>query len=94
MAEVKSMIHPVIKFQSDRLSAKRNEKAEMITNYSPQEYSLLVSGDKLDQISSMIVSKNMEEIEDLNPVLMLTMGLAFLLLVFSTRQEHLTFVVQ
>ena len=31
---------------------------------------------------SMIVSKNMEEIEDLNPVLTLAMGFAFLLFIF------------
>ena len=92
VAEAKSLIHPVVKFQSDRLSAKRNEKAEMITKYSPQEYSLLVSGNELDQISSMIVGKNMDEIEDLNPVLALTLGLAFLIFVVfnSSRTSDAT----
>ena len=94
VTEVKALIYPVVQFQSCRLAAERSNKAEQIANFSPQDYSILVSGDELDQISSMIANKNLAEIEDWKPVMAMVIGLSFLLWVFfnSSRTSDATTV--
>ena len=90
--EVKSLLYPVIQMHSDRLAAQRVVKADRIANFSPEEYSLLVCGEELDEVISAIANKNLNDIAELKPMIMLTMGLTYLIFVFfnSSRLSDAT----
>ena len=79
---LKFLFHPLVKFDKDRLSAKRTEKAEEVSQFQPDEYSMLVEGDTLDEVVTMIADVKFEEIKELRPVVSLLIGILYLIFLF------------
>ena len=60
--QMKDLFYPVAQFHVDRLTSKRNGKAEEISNFFTAAYASLLSGDVFDQVSSMIAGKDLSTI--------------------------------